>query len=280
MLGDEVLPTSASSCRSPMVNRHGLIAGATGTGKTKTLQLLAGPAVGRRGARLRRRRQGRPLGLARARRSPPTPGRRTRCESLGWTFTPQGHPRRAPVALGHARRAGARHVSLVRAAAAGQGARPQRDPDLRPVAGVPLLRRQRPAAARPRRPADDAQVPRLGRGQAGAGGVRRHRPGHARACSCARSSRWSRRAPASSSASPSSTSTTCCAPTPDGKGVDHRCSSSRDVMDRPRLFSTFMLWMLAQLYEQLPEVGRPAEAQARLLLRRGAPAVRRRVARR
>lgn len=29
----------------------------------------------------------------------------------------------------------------------------------------------------------------------------------------------------------------------------------RDVMDKPRLFSTFMLWMLAQLYEQLPEAG-------------------------
>jgi DNA helicase HerA-like ATPase len=28
-----------------------------------------------------------------------------------------------------------------------------------------------------------------------------------------------------------------------------------DVMDRPRLFSTFMLWMLAQLYVQLPEEG-------------------------
>jgi len=29
----------------------------------------------------------------------------------------------------------------------------------------------------------------------------------------------------------------------------------RDVMDQPSLFSTFMLWMLAQLYETLPEVG-------------------------
>jgi uncharacterized protein len=29
----------------------------------------------------------------------------------------------------------------------------------------------------------------------------------------------------------------------------------RDVMDKPRLFSTFMLWMLAQLYETLPEAG-------------------------
>jgi hypothetical protein len=28
-----------------------------------------------------------------------------------------------------------------------------------------------------------------------------------------------------------------------------------DVMDRPRLFSTFMLWLLAQLYHALPEAG-------------------------
>ncbi len=28
-----------------------------------------------------------------------------------------------------------------------------------------------------------------------------------------------------------------------------------DVMDKPRLFSTFMLWMLAQLYTHMPEVG-------------------------
>src|SRR5204863_1167358 len=28
-----------------------------------------------------------------------------------------------------------------------------------------------------------------------------------------------------------------------------------DVMDKPRLFSTFMLWMLAQLYHTLPEMG-------------------------
>ena len=43
-----------------MLNRHGLIAGATGTGKTKTLQLMAGPALEGRRAGLRRRHQGRP----------------------------------------------------------------------------------------------------------------------------------------------------------------------------------------------------------------------------
>ncbi len=40
----------------------------------------------------------------------------------------------------------------------------------------------------------------------------------------------------------------------DGQGIIS-VLELRDVMDKPRLFSTFMLWMLAQLYEQLPEAG-------------------------
>jgi len=42
--------------------------------------------------------------------------------------------------------------------------------------------------------------------------------------------------------------------TPDGHGIVSILELS-DVMDKPRLFSTFMLWMLAQLYETLPEAG-------------------------
>jgi DNA helicase HerA-like ATPase len=42
--------------------------------------------------------------------------------------------------------------------------------------------------------------------------------------------------------------------TPDGQGIIS-VLELRDVMDKPSLFSTFMLWMLAQLYETLPEVG-------------------------
>jgi DNA helicase HerA-like ATPase len=42
--------------------------------------------------------------------------------------------------------------------------------------------------------------------------------------------------------------------TPDGQGIVSVLELA-DVMDHPRLFSTFMLWMLAQLYENLPEVG-------------------------
>jgi DNA helicase HerA-like ATPase len=42
--------------------------------------------------------------------------------------------------------------------------------------------------------------------------------------------------------------------TPDGQGIVS-ILELRDVMDQPRLFSTFMLWLLAQLYEGLAEVG-------------------------
>ena len=41
---------------------------------------------------------------------------------------------------------------------------------------------------------------------------------------------------------------------PDGTGMISMLELA-DVMDKPRLFSTFMLWMLAQLYESLPEAG-------------------------
>ncbi len=42
--------------------------------------------------------------------------------------------------------------------------------------------------------------------------------------------------------------------TSDGKGIVSILELP-DVMDKPALFSTFMLWMLAQLYHALPEVG-------------------------
>jgi hypothetical protein len=42
--------------------------------------------------------------------------------------------------------------------------------------------------------------------------------------------------------------------TADGQGVISLLELA-DVMEKPRLFSTFMLWILAQLYESLPEAG-------------------------
>jgi DNA helicase HerA-like ATPase len=42
--------------------------------------------------------------------------------------------------------------------------------------------------------------------------------------------------------------------TPEGEGIISILELS-DVMNQPRIFSTFMLWMLAQLHESLPEAG-------------------------
>jgi DNA helicase HerA-like ATPase len=42
--------------------------------------------------------------------------------------------------------------------------------------------------------------------------------------------------------------------TSDGRGVV-TCLELPDVADKPRLFSTFMLWLLAELYHNLPEAG-------------------------
>jgi DNA helicase HerA-like ATPase len=42
--------------------------------------------------------------------------------------------------------------------------------------------------------------------------------------------------------------------TSDGRGVI-TCLELADVQDKPRLWSTFMMWLLAELYQQLPEVG-------------------------
>ena len=178
ILGDEVLPDVRVQVPLSRVNRHGLIAGATGTGKTKTLQLLAGQLSARSASRCSPSTS---RATCRASARPATrPTRRSSSRGRvdrSWTFEPPGPPDRDPVAVGQAGRARPGERLVVRAAAAGQGPRPQRHPDLDPVARLPLLRRPGPAAARPRGPADDAQVPRLGRGQAGARGPGRHQPG-------------------------------------------------------------------------------------------------------
>src|SRR6186997_1054424 len=41
MVGGAVVPEAVVQVPAAMCNRHGLVAGATGTGKTKTLQLMA-----------------------------------------------------------------------------------------------------------------------------------------------------------------------------------------------------------------------------------------------
>ena len=114
-----------------------------------------GPAFGRGRAGVHRRRERRPhrdLPAGRCRRS--SGGRAVR--AAGLDVRTQGPSRRAAVAERRPRGAGPRHDPLVRAAAAGQGARSQQDADLGALAGLQVLRRRELPVARSGRPADDA----------------------------------------------------------------------------------------------------------------------------
>ena len=44
-------------------------------------------------------------------------------------------------------------------------------------------------------------------------------------------------------------------PAPDGRGVIHLLDASTLVHEAPKVYATFLLWLLAELFEQLPERG-------------------------
>lgn len=44
-------------------------------------------------------------------------------------------------------------------------------------------------------------------------------------------------------------------PDPDGRGRIHLLDASRLVHEAPKVYATFLLWLLAELFEQLPELG-------------------------
>ena len=125
-----------------MLNRHGLVAGATGTGKTKTLQLLAeqlsAAGVPVFAADIKGDLSGLAAPGATDEPRPPKRGRRP--------GPSRGRPAAFPVeflALGGIGpgRAAAGDDDRLRPAAAGEGARPQRHPGVSPRPGLPLRRR-------------------------------------------------------------------------------------------------------------------------------------------
>src|SRR2546426_5171083 len=91
LLGDEVLPDVRVQVALAMLNRHALIAGATGTGKTKTLQLMAGQLSKAGVPVFVSDIKGDVTGIA-APGDAANPKLQERCASLGWTFQPSGHP--------------------------------------------------------------------------------------------------------------------------------------------------------------------------------------------
>ena len=152
LVDDEPKPEAAVRIPLSMVNRHGLVAGATGTGKTKTLQLMAEQLSAAGVAVFAADIKGDLSGI-----SQPGEGNDkllARTKSIGQDWTATGVPDRVL----RARRAGhrdpdPRHDHVVRAGAAVQGAGAERRPGVLARAGLPLRRQGRPAAARPQGPA-------------------------------------------------------------------------------------------------------------------------------
>jgi DNA helicase HerA-like ATPase len=252
LLGDEVLTDVRVQVALSRVNRHGLIAGATGTGKTKTLQIFAGQLSAAGVPVFAVDVKGDLSGIG-------APGDATdqrtidRCTSLGWTFEPAGHPLEI---LSLSGKTGAH----VRASVSSFG-------PLLLGKVLDLNETQTSILSLVFRYCDDQDLPLLDLADLRTtlkflgsdegkpvledlGGI----------------------SPASLGVilraivtieqegadvffgEPEFDVDDLLRTTADGKGIVTLLEVA-DVMDKPRLYSTFVLWMLAQLYEGLPEVG-------------------------
>jgi uncharacterized protein len=235
-----------------MLNRHGLIAGATGTGKTKTLQLLAGQLSKAGVPVFISDIKGDVSGIA-------APGDATnakvqeRATSLAWTFQPSGHPVEFLSLSG-------KQGAQVRATVHSFG-------PLLLGKVLDLNETQTSILALVFKYCDDNSLPLLDLDDltttlkylssdegkpilADYGGMSAASVGV-----LLRSIIVLQQAGVDAFfGEPEFQVIDLLRTTQDSQGIVSVLELS-DVMDQPRLFSTFMLWMLAQLYETLPEVG-------------------------
>jgi DNA helicase HerA-like ATPase len=252
MVGGELFNDARVQVALSMMNRHGLIAGATGTGKTKTLQLLAGELSKAGVPVFVADIKGDVTGIA-------VPGDATnpkvveRVQSLAWSFEPAGHPVEflslsgqlgaqvratvhsfGPLLLGKVLDLNETQTSILSLVF-----KYCDDNDL------PLLDLKDLATTLKFLGSDDGKaiLAEYGGMSAASLGV------------LLRSIVVLEEEGADVFfGEPEFDVMDLIRTAPDGTGVIS-VLELRDVMDKPSLFSTFMLWMLAQLYETLPEVG-------------------------
>jgi len=235
-----------------MLNRHGLIAGATGTGKTKTLQLLAGQLSMAGVPVFVADVKGDVTGIAAA-GDGTNPKIVDRCTSLAWTFQPSGHP----VEL----------LSLSGALGAPVRASVHSFGPLLLGKVLDLNETQTSVLALVFKYCDDNNLPLLD--LADLATTLKYLSSDAGKPIL---EDYGGMSPASVGVllrslvvleqegadvffgEPEFDVLDLIRTAPNGQGIVSLLELS-DVMDRPRLFSTFMLWMLAQLYEVLPEAG-------------------------
>ena len=179
------------------------------------------------------------------RRSASTTTRTPRRPAMFWDlFGKQGHPIRD-------HRRGHGPVAAVAPAGAQRGA------GRRAQHRLPRRRRGGAAAARSRATCgrssttSRARAKRAARPSTATSAPATDRRHPAPPCSCSSS-----RAPTISSASPRSTSRISCAPPPTAAAIVNILAADK-LMEKPRLYATFLLWMLTELSQTLPEVGDP-----------------------
>ena len=252
MLDGELFNEARVQVALSMMNRHGLIAGATGTGKTKTLQLLAGQLSKAGVPVFISDIKGDVSGIA-APGDDANPKVQERVASLGWTFEPAGHP--------------AEFLSLSGMLGAQVRATVHSFGPLLLGKVLDLNETQTSILALIFKYCDDNHLPLLdledlattlkflssdegkpiledygGMSPASVGVLLRS------------IIVIQQEGVDAFFGEPEFDVADLLRTTPDGQGIVSILELS-DVMDQPRMFSTFMLWMLAQLYEHLPEAG-------------------------
>ena len=248
--GGKVFPDLSVRIPMAMMNRHGLIAGATGTGKTKTLQLLAG-ALSEAGVPVfLADLKGDLSGLAR-------PGAsnekvQARCKDLRVSFVPQGHPVEFLSLTG-------KQGAQVRATVSSFG-------PLLLAKVLDLNDTQQGVLTLLFKFCDDQHLPILdlpdlkavvaylqgldSKQLAGYGGMSKAALGVLNR----KLVELEQQGAELFLGEPEFAITDLLRTTPDRKGVISILSLT-DIQDRPALFSTFMMWLLGELFHQLPERG-------------------------
>jgi hypothetical protein len=250
LLGGACLPDLKIAAALALMNRHGLVAGATGTGKTKTLQGMAEKLS----------TAGVPVFLADLKGDlsglqvpgEVTPKVTERAQSLGVTFTPAGFPVEFLSLTG--KRGGA-----VRATVADFG-------PLLLSKALELNDTQASVLALVFKFADDQHLPLLDLPDLRAvvswlagddppdlsqyGGLSKSTAG----VLARKLTELESQGAGAFFGEPAFDVHDLLRTAPDGRGLISILELS-DVQDRPRLFSTFLMWLLAELYEELPERG-------------------------
>jgi len=252
MHGGELLNEPRVQVALSMLNRHGLITGATGTGKTKTLQLMAGQLSQAGVPVFVADVKGDLTGLA-------APGDgtnekvRERAESLGWSFQPSGHP--------------VEFLSLSGALGAQVRATVSSFGPLLLGKVLDLNETQTSILSLVFKYCDDNNLPLLDLADLATtlkflssdegksileeyGGMSKASVGVLLRAIVV----LEQEGADAFFGEPEFDVADLMRTTPEGHGIIS-ILELRDVMEKPRLFSTFMLWMLAQLYEELPEAG-------------------------